>query len=182
MVTAGKQTALRAALAVSALSVEERRWMEQRLAPAERRKLDAALAEIEGKPLGELAERLGGMAVPAEDGEQDSHWLARHLPQLILAVHAEPPWMWPVIGTVLGADLRRQVLDTMAGMAAVADKADAVRRYWQSCAEPVGPELRRTVLRQLVLAASTYPQPAPAVGPAGAKRGWLAKLLEKWHG
>lgn len=180
--TAGKQTAVRAALAVSALSAEERRWLEQRLAPAERRRLDAALAEIEGEPLGELAERLGGVAIPAEEGEQDSHWLARHLPQLILAIHAEPAWMWSVIGAALGAELRRQVLDAMAGMAAVPDKADAIRRYWQSGAEPVGPELRRTMLRQLVQAASAYPQPALAAGRAEAKRGWMAKLLGKRHG
>lgn len=178
---ADKHMAMRAALAVSALSEEERRWLEQRLAPAERRRLDTALGEIEGESLGELAERLGRVLPSAEDGEQDSHWLACHLPQLIMAIRAEPAWMWPVIGAALGGKLRRQILDAMAGMDVEAGKVDAIRRYWRSCMEPAGPELRRTVLHQLALVARTYPQPVPAE-PTGVNRGWLAKLLGKWHG
>jgi hypothetical protein len=150
------------------------------LTEGERRKLEMALAELGDHPLGELAGQLAEPARPVSGVEQDARWLSRHLAQLCQVIHAEPAWLWPTIGTALGVSLRKEVLAMMGAFTPCADKADAVRRYWQSCGEPLAPELRAAVLQQLVAQARNYPAPAPDT--ARTKPGFLARLLRKRHG
>ncbi|OHX12066.1 hypothetical protein BI347_00090 [Chromobacterium sphagni] len=175
------QAELRAALAVSALLPEERRWLEARLSAEERAKLARAVGQIDGQALGGVAARLeaGARAEPKDDAA----WLGGHLSQALRAIVAEPAWMQKAIGQALGEALRAQLLNFAAESGPCRDKTDALRRNWAGSLPGAAPMLRDSLLRQLAQCAEAYPDEAPAAAASpAAPAGFWSRLKERWHG
>ena len=178
---AATQAGLRAALAVSALLPEERRWLESRLSETERGALKRALARIDGQPLGRAAD-MAQAPLAAAASEDDAHWLSSHVPQLLQAMAAEPMWMQAPIGGALGEALRSQVLQALAESDAWQGKADSLRRCWAGQLPHPAPALRRGILRQLASQAGRQLKAEPVLKPASTKTGLWAWLRESLHG
>ncbi|POZ63766.1 hypothetical protein [Chromobacterium alticapitis] len=165
---AKEQNTLRAALAVSALSVEERRWLESRLSDEQRGQLAQALASLDQRPLLEQADALER---PSDAGPRPA--------ALLQAMHDEPAWMQAAIGRALGEAWREALSLELDGADAWRERADGLRREWAAGDRRAAPALRACLLAGLEAKAAAMPmiEPGPVV-VAEADRGW--PRMKRW--
>ncbi|OQS08097.1 hypothetical protein B0T37_21835 [Chromobacterium violaceum] len=177
------QDGLRAALAVSALSAEDRRWLESRLSEDERGRLVLALSQLDERPLAEQAEAMGSSSGMALQSEQKQ--LAGRIGGLAAAVAAEPAWLQAAIGHALGAELRGRVLSFMDQNEAWGAKAAELRRSWASGSARQASALSAALLAGLVESsafssaaeATVPPQASEPLSAWSGLRAWLKKAI-----
>ncbi|MEN7429117.1 hypothetical protein VA599_00075 [Chromobacterium sp. TRC.1.1.SA] len=180
---AAEQDSLRAALAVSALSADDRRWLESRLSEDERGRLGLALSQLDERPLAEQAEAMGSLSgIALQAGQQQ---LAGRIGALAAAVAAEPAWLQAAIGHALGAELRGRVLSFMDNSEAWGAKAAELRRNWAAGSARQAPALSAALLTGLA-ESSAFSSTAEAFAPPHASeppsawtglRAWLKKAM-----
>lgn len=180
---AAEQDSLRAALAVSALSADDRRWLESRLSEDERGRLGLALSQLDERPLAEQAEAMSGhVGMALQTSEQR---LARRMGALAAAIAAEPAWLQAAIGHALGAELRGRVLAFMESSEAWSGRAAELRRSWAANPEREAPALRAAVLAGLAASSAFSPGAeldVPVREDAGGSKwfglgAWLKKAM-----
>lgn len=158
---AAEQNSLRAALAVAALSADDRSWLESRLSEDERGRLDLALSQLGERSLVEQAEAISQHAgMVLQTGEQQ---LAGRIGALTAAIAAEPAWLQTAIGHALGAELRGRVLAFMESSETWSGRAAEFRRSWATNLAREAPALRAALLVGLAASSALVSNVEPDV-------------------
>ncbi|GGY28843.1 hypothetical protein [Paludibacterium paludis] len=161
---------LRAALAVCALSPEDRQTLVALLDDTHRAKLARALDELsDGEPLPDA----GGSFFRAPAERDMSPGEAAPMGRVILA---QPRSLWPVLGAALGEPGRRQVLASLRG------SADAARlaAVWMGNGDAPGDELKTVLLELLREEVAMLPPSPSGELDARAKAGHGTRRLFGW--